>query len=126
MKNKKIFIGIVIFVAIIATILYFNIKGSRVLTQDEAVVAAQQEAGKVKTDLGKHFVFPDGDEPDIRKINEKVEDPFFTRAEIGDYLIIFYKSRIAFIYSPSKDIIVNAGVVFANLNASSTKANTAR
>ena len=83
---------------------------------------ARLEALEVKTGLSKHLVLPEGDEPDIRKIKQTLEDPFFVNAEIGDYLIIFYKSRIAYIYSPGKDIITNAGVVFVNpQQATSTK-----
>lgn len=75
---------------------------------------ARLEALDVKASLSKHLILPEGDEPDIRKIKQKLEDPFFANAEIGDYLIIFYKSRIAYIYSPEKDIITNTGVVFVN------------
>ncbi len=80
-------------------------------TADEA----QEEANMVKESLAKHMIFPDGDEPAIRKVTNKVEDPFFSKAEIGDYLVIFYKSRVAYIYSTEKNIIVNAGVVFTNI-----------
>ena len=83
---------------------------------------AKKEAFDVKKGLSKHLVLPEGEEPDIRKIKQKLEDPFFANAAIGDYLIIFYKSRIAYIYSPSRDIITNAGVVFVNpQQATSTK-----
>lgn len=81
---------------------------------------ARLEAEEVKTSLSKHLVLPEGDEPDIRKIKQKLEDPFFANAEIGDYLIIFYKSRIAYIYSPERDIITNAGVVFVNPQQATT------
>lgn len=84
---------------------------------------ARLEALDVKTNLSRHLILPDGEEPDIRKISQKIEDPFFARAEIGDYLIIFYKSRIAYIYSPSKDIISNAGVVFINPQQDTSKKN---
>lgn len=87
---------------------------SRTKVAIDPAEAAKQEAAEVKTSLSKHLTLPEGEEPDIRRINQKIEDPFFARAEIGDYLIIFYKSRIAYIYSPSKDKISNAGVVFIN------------
>ncbi len=80
---------------------------------DEADLA-KKEATEVKKMLSRHLVLPEGEEPDIRKINQKLEDPFFANANIGDYLIIFYKSRIAYTYSPEQDKITNAGVVFIN------------
>ncbi len=121
MHNKKVWIALVGILALIGVILFLVFRGPAPQTQADIIRAAQLEATAVKTSLGKHLIFPDGDEPDIRKITEKVADPFFTKAEIGDYLIIFYKSRIAYIYSPSKNIIVNAGVVFTNIQDEQSK-----
>lgn len=88
----------------------------------DPIEAAKQEATTVKKALSKHLVLPENDEPDIRKINQKLDDPFFANAAIGDYLIIFYKSRIAYTYSLERNIITNAGVVFINpQQATSTK-----
>lgn len=101
--------------ALIGVILFLIFRDPTPLTPQDTARAAQREATEVKSSLSKHLIFPDGDEPDIRKITEKVADPFFTKAEVGDYLIIFYKSRIAYIYSMDKNIIVNAGVVFTNI-----------
>lgn len=121
MKNKKVWIALIGILALIGVILFLVFREPAPLTQEDTIRAAQQEAAAVKTSLAKHLIFPDGDEPDIRKISEKVADPFFTKAEVGDYLIIFYKSRIAYIYSPTKNIIVNAGVVFTNIQDEQSK-----
>lgn len=121
-KNKRKWLGILLVIAIIAVagMALFN-KGPEVLTPEDQVKKAEAEATEVKASLAKHLEFPEGDEPDIRKIREKVADPFFTKAEVGDYLIIFHKSRIAYIYSMEKNIIVNAGVVFTNLPGDQNK-----
>ena len=63
---------------------------------------------------------PTEEQIDIRKITNKLEDPFFKDAQVGDYLVILYKNRIAFIYSVDKDIIVNAGVVFIDPKTATT------
>lgn len=90
--------------------------------QKTEVDIAKKEAMEVKKMLSRHLVLPEGDEPDIRKINQKLDDPFFVNANIGDYLIIFYKSRIAYTYSPEQDRITNAGVVFMNPNQATSTA----
>lgn len=115
MKNKKVWFALIGILALIGVILFLIFRDPTPLTPADSARAAQREATEVKSSLSKHLIFPDGDEPDIRKITEKVADPFFTKAEVGDYLIIFYKSRIAYIYSLDKNIIVNAGVVFTNI-----------
>lgn len=121
MKNKKVWIALIGILALIGVILFLIFRDPTPQTPQDVARAAQKEATEVKSSLSKHLIFPDGDEPDIRKITEKVADPFFTKAEVGDYLIIFYKSRIAYIYSINKDIIVNAGVVFTNIQDEQSK-----
>lgn len=114
---------IVIVIVLILILLGVYLLASRTQKSEDAAEAARLEAIEVKTSLSRHLTLPDGEEPDIRKISQKIEDPFFARAEIGDYLIIFYKSRIAYIYSPSNDIISNAGVVFINPQQDTSKKN---
>lgn len=80
----------------------------------------KKEAIMVKKELAKHMILPKDEELDIRKITNKVDDPFFKDAEIGDYLILFYKNRIAYIYSVDKDLIVNAGVIFIDPKTATT------
>jgi len=99
----------VLLVLVIGGIAFFMYRG-----QEDDIDLAKKEAIEVKKMLSRHLVLPEGEEPDIRKINQKLEDPFFANANIGDYLIIFYKSRIAYTYSPEQDKITNAGVVFIN------------
>jgi hypothetical protein len=92
----------------------------------DPVEQANIEAAMVKKELAKHMVLPDNQQIDIRKITSKVEDPFFQNAEIGDYLVIFYENRIAYIYSINKNLIINAGVVFIDPKTATTtdKTNT--
>ena len=92
----------------------------------DPVQQAKVEAEVVKKQLSKHIILPENEQIDIRKITSKLEDPFFQSAEIGDYLIIFYKNRIAYIYSVEKDIIVNAGVVFIDPKTATTTSTTSK
>ncbi len=102
----------VIILAVIGLISIFKPKSTAELTPSEQIIQTQLGADQARKALGKHILFPEGDEPTIRKVTATVPDPFFSKAEVGDYLFIFYKSRIAYIYSLKKDIIVNAGVVW--------------
>lgn len=92
--------------------------------KNNSVEQNKKEAEMVKKSLSKHIVLPANEQIDIRKITNKVEDPFFKDANIGDYLIIFYKNRIAYIYSIEKDIIINAGVVFIDPKTATTTSTT--
>ena len=102
---------LILFVCIAGAFMWFSGTDNTSLDADKARI----EAENVKNSLSKHMLLPEGDEPSIHKVTNKVEDPFFSKAEIGDYLVIFYKSRIAYIYSTEKNMIINAGVVFTNI-----------
>jgi hypothetical protein len=93
-------------------------------TSNDPVEQAKIEAEIVKKQLSRHMILPENEQIDIRKITNKMEDPFFQNAEVGDYLVIFYKNRIAYIYSVEKDIIVNAGVVFIDPKTATTTSNS--
>jgi len=95
-------------------------------TQKNPLEQSKKEAEVVKKQFSKHIILPENEQIDIRKITNKMEDPFFKDAEVGDYLIIFYKNRIAFIYSVDKDIIVNAGVVFIDPKTATTTGSTTK
>lgn len=95
-------------------------------TTKDPAEQAKAEAEVVKKQLSRHIILPNNEQIDIRKITSKLEDPFFQNAEIGDYLIIFYKNRIAYIFSVEKDIIVNAGVVFIDPKTATTTSTTSK
>lgn len=116
-RYKKILI--VLLILIVGGVAFYMFRG-----QTDETDIAKKEAIEVKKMLSRHLVLPEGEEPDIRKINQKLEDPFFANANIGDYLIIFYKSRIAYTYSPDQDKITNAGVVFINPNQATSTATS--
>jgi hypothetical protein len=84
------------------------------------VEQSKAEAEMVKKQLSRHIILPQNEQVDIRKITNKMEDPFFKDASVGDYLIILYKNRIAYIFSVDKDIIINAGVVFIDPKTATT------
>lgn len=102
---------LIFFICVAGIFVWFSGTKNDALDSDKA----RAEAENVKNSLSKHMLLPEGDEPAIHKVTNKVEDPFFNKAEIGDYLVIFYKSRIAYIYSTEKNMIINAGVVFTNI-----------
>lgn len=113
--KKKTYI-IIILLIIISIFLWINIKNNN----NDVIEQSKKEVELVKKSLSKHMILPADDQMDIRKITNKVDDVFFKDAEIGDYLIMFYKNRIAYIYSLDKNIIINAGVIFIDPKTATT------
>lgn len=88
----------------------------------------------IVTRVGKLMILPDED-PMIYSIQDQhslvTRQAFFDNAEKGDILLLFVKSKMAVIYSPARDIIVNVGPVAADARppvpeASTTSATTTK
>jgi hypothetical protein len=108
---------------LVAIIFLFFVPSSSQKNNQSSTDAAK-ESQMVKNDLSKHMIIPDGEQIDIRKITSKPSEPFFSNAEIGDYLVIFYKERIAYIYSVKRNLIINAGVVLTSTSTNQTADQT--
>jgi hypothetical protein len=68
--------------------------------------------GQIITNLSRLTTIPDVniDTPLIAAIDTtKPQQKFFDGAQKGDVVIIFLKSQKAYVYSPSRNIIVNSG-----------------
>ncbi len=77
-------------------------------------VANKAESEELLNKLKKLMLLPSDEEPSIATVLdvEKLKDqPFFANAENGDKVVIYTKSRIAILYSPGKDLIVNVAPV---------------
>ena len=119
MSLKKI-IAIIVIVAIIAIAAKYIMKmgaGDDVAQQQEETVALLQQ-------IGSRMMLPD-EQPIVATVNEAAklisEQAFYAGVQDGDKLVIFPRSQKAVLYSPSREIIVNAGPFIIN---NSTGANS--
>ncbi len=85
----------------------------------KSVVANQKlnnptEANKKAIDevvfkASRHIILPTGEQPTMASVSdvEKVKgQPFFANAQNGDKVLVYTQARKAYLYRPSKDIIV--------------------
>lgn len=104
-KSFKIFVAIVALVAVISVLKSFLIK------KDQNEIARIQNERAINA-TSKLMILPP-EEPVIATVREadvlRKEQPFYANVVNGDQLLLFPKARQAVIYSPSRNIIVNAG-----------------
>ncbi len=105
LENKIILVIICVgaLVAAIVPSVYFYQKyqKTQVRTVDEA-----------KKAIGKLMVLPEGEEPTLATIADitKLEgQPFFSKAQNGDQILIYMTSRKAILYRPSLGKIIDVG-----------------
>lgn len=76
---------------------------------------AQKELAAAIKAVSKHMILPEGDEPVLATVTAAEtlikQQMFFIGAINGDQLLLFPRNLKAVIYSPSRDVIVNAGPI---------------
>jgi hypothetical protein len=73
------------------------------------------QARRIVAEMGRHILLPEDEVPGIFPIDkERAKEPFFKNAQTGDLLVVYRSTQQAFIYSPSRKILVNAGVLMVS------------
>lgn len=117
-KNRKfLFIGAgLILVIIVGGIVYWQFSRSSESTQAAQETAVRSENEALLAQVQQHIILPEGEEPTIATIDNADDlanaQDFFQNSQNGDKLIIYQNARRAFIYSPSRDIVVAAGPTY--------------
>lgn len=117
---KKLYLlGIVVGLLVVAGLAFNSYR----LTKQNKLLGAQFEALKkdpqmfskeevkqLVDQLAKLVVLPEGEEPVVATVTdkEKLKDqPVFAKAENGDKIVIYSKAQKAYIYRPSKNVLID-------------------
>src|SRR3989344_3120433 len=74
-----------------------------------------RQIARVVAGVSNHIIVPEGETPGVFAIDkEKNTEPFFQNAETGDWLAVYRSTNQALIWSPRRNILVNAGVLVVN------------
>lgn len=79
-----------------------------------AQIAAQKETQKLATDIGKLMLLPKDEVPTVATVTDidKLKDQlFFRNATNGNKVLIYPNSKLAIIYDPNTNLIVNVGPI---------------
>lgn len=75
----------------------------------------EAQARRIVAAMGSHIILPEDEVPGVFPIDKaQASEPFFKNAQNGDLLVVYRSTQQAFIYSPSRKILVNAGVLVVN------------
>jgi len=77
---------------------------------------AKKELDELVKKIGKLIVLPTGEIPTVATITDadglSKSQSFYLGASNGDKVLIYFKAQKAYIYNPSKDILVNVGTKY--------------
>jgi hypothetical protein len=110
-KNWKIIasgVTALIFVALIAATAYFYMQWKKATSNPQ--ISSQEEVAAIKKKISAFIELPSSEEPTLATVTdvEKLKDqPFFSKAQNGDKVIIYTNSQKAILYRPSTGKIVD-------------------
>ncbi len=124
--NKKLIIVLSLVTVISLALAGYFYSQIVALKQDPQAIA-QKEAKELVARVSKLMVLPEGEDPVVATVNdpEKVKDqPFFSRAQKGDKLLIYAKAQKAILYDPEGNIILDVSPTsFGTATANSANTN---
>jgi hypothetical protein len=83
--------------------------------ENKALRDPESQARQIVAEMEELIVLPKDEVPGIFPIDkEQATEPFFQNAETGDLLVVYRTTQQAFIYSPSRHKLINAGVLIVN------------
>lgn len=123
---KKILLPILIVILIIigGSAIYFYKKANTLSSSNGAVQAQTDDIlAKVKTLI----LLPEGEVPTIATVSDisKLKDqPFFAKAKVGDRVIMYPKSKKAYLYDPVANKILEVAPIALGTQESASTVNT--
>ncbi len=115
-SKKTLIIGLVFIILIFTLIpsLYFYNKYQKLKKSAPPSESSVEELKSLIEKVASHIELPQGEEPTVAIVSDKEiikNQPFFSRAENGDKVLIYTKAKKAILYRPSTNKIIEVGPV---------------
>lgn len=94
--------------------------------QNQDLQSPERQAARVVAAISRHIIVPTEETPGIFPVDKaKNTETFFKNAETGDLLVVYRSTNQALIWSPRRNILVNAGVLVVNPTQDTLPSTTA-
>ncbi len=90
--------------------------------------ANDAEVKKLVAQIKPFYDLPTDETPTVATVSDKskvVDQPFFAKAENGDKILIYRKNKLAILFRPSQNKLINVGPIDLDAAAGSSGATTA-
>lgn len=110
-KTRRGILSWILFLALLAVSIWAYV----LYRENEMYKNPDAQVTEVINQMRKHVILPEDEVPGVFRITpDQLDEPFFKNAQEGDLLVAYQSTQQAFVYSPSRDILVNAGVLIIN------------
>jgi hypothetical protein len=124
-KSRYFPVLVVLVLASLPAIYFYNKNRQTQKRLSDPNTANQEVINEVVKKVSRHILLPTGEQPTLASVSDvaKVKDqPFFANAQNDDKVLVYTQARKAYLYRPSKDIIVEvAPLNVGTVNSSSLK-----
>ncbi len=82
--------------------------------KQDPTAASQAQADNTIAKVNKLYSLPKDEKPSVASVSDKAklkDQPFFVNAENGDVTLIYTKAKLAILYRPSTDKLINVSSV---------------
>ena len=109
LKSRTFLVIVVLVIALLPAAYFYNKSRQTQKRLNDPNTANQEVINEVVKKVGKHILLPTGEQPTLARVSDvsKVKDqPFFNKAQNDDKVLVYTQARKAFLYRPSKDILI--------------------
>jgi uncharacterized protein HemX len=127
-KIKALMVAIVVLIVVFAGIAGFFFWKWQSLKADPKV-AAQETSARITEAVGKIYQLPASEEPTVALIQDKQklkDQSFFEKAQNGDYLLVYQKSKLALLYREKDNRLINVGPISLDNTPSASTQDTSK
>ncbi len=122
--SPRVIIWMVIFLALLGSSTFFLKQYYNMSQSKPTPTLAQQIASKIQ----RIYPLPQNEQPtlaQVQQLGDLSQQPFFKNAQDGDNVLIYPKNKLAVLYRPSTNQVVNAGPAIINMSSSTNAASGA-
>ena len=89
---------------------------------------AKKEIDELVKKVSKLIILPTDETPTVATVNDADDlsksQTFYKGSSNGDKVLIYFKAQKAYIYSPTKDVLINVGPIYVDKNTKATTQET--
>ena len=114
MNNKATILFFVALAIVSGPMVYFWYQGKNITESSGVAQKNKSEVKKLVAEILEFLVLPEDEEPTVATVtdlNALKDQPFFSKAQLGDKVIIYTKARKAVLFNPITNKVVEVAPI---------------
>lgn len=112
LKNNLVVVLVVLLVLMTGISAYLYNKSSKLSADPN--IQAEEEVAKLVERVGKLILLPENETPTMATVSDPEllkDQPFFSKARVGDKVLLYQKSKKAYLYDPKSNKLLEVAPI---------------